>query len=125
MFPGSDDFAQPAGHPIGQDRQYVVALNLASTTPQWLQDIGGKPMAKGLDLSGGVHFVLQVDMEGALSKRLSDEEKNVKSALRDANIRYVRTRDMVRGTEIRVAFTSETVRDEALTVLTSSNEAGE
>ena len=50
-------------NPRGQNRRFVIALNLASTTPDWLRGIGGKPMAKGLDLSGGVHFVLQVDMD--------------------------------------------------------------
>ncbi|MCZ6889788.1 MAG: protein translocase subunit SecD [Gammaproteobacteria bacterium] len=106
-----------AFNPRGQNRRFVIALNLASTTPDWLRNIGGKPMAKGLDLSGGVHFVLQVDMDSALAKRLKDEEKNVKALLRDSNIRYVRSRDMVVGTEIRVGFTSDAVRDEAVAVV--------
>ncbi|MGL4316484.1 MAG: protein translocase subunit SecD, partial [Pseudomonas sp.] len=53
---------------LGDD--YVVALNLASTTPQWLRNIGAGPMKLGLDLSGGVHFLLEVDMDKALDARL-------------------------------------------------------
>ena len=48
-------------------QNYIVALNRASTTPQWLRDIGGKPMSLGLDLSGGVHFLLQVNMDDYLA----------------------------------------------------------
>ncbi len=50
---------------LGDD--YVVALNLAPTTPEWLQKIGAKPMKLGLDLRGGVHFLLEVDMDKAIS----------------------------------------------------------
>jgi|GEM_PF-6276050 len=51
------------------EADYIVALNRAPTTPQWLRDIGGKPISLGLDLSGGVHFLLQVDMETFLARR--------------------------------------------------------
>ncbi|MGZ8263685.1 MAG: protein translocase subunit SecD, partial [Burkholderiales bacterium] len=53
---------------LGED--YVVALNLLSRNPQWLASIGALPMYLGLDLRGGVHFLLQVDMKGALTKRM-------------------------------------------------------
>ncbi|HAL67973.1 MAG TPA: protein translocase subunit SecD, partial [Pseudomonas sp.] len=52
---------------LGDD--YVVALNLAQTTPQWLRNLGASPMKLGLDLSGGVHFLLEVDMDKAMSAR--------------------------------------------------------
>ena len=69
---------EEALNPPGEERRYIIALSLASTTPQWLTDIGGKPMAKGLDLAGGIHFVLQVDMVEALAKRLGDELQKAK-----------------------------------------------
>lgn len=53
---------------MGDD--YVVALNLAPTTPQWLRNLGASPMKLGLDLSGGVHFLLEVDMEKAVAARM-------------------------------------------------------
>ncbi len=61
---------------------YVVALNLAQTTPQWLRDIGAKPMKLGLDLRGGVRFVLEVDMEKALEQRLTSASRDVRRELR-------------------------------------------
>lgn len=67
---------------------YIVALNLAPTTPKWLSDIGGMPMKLGLDLSGGVHFLLEVDLDSALKTRLEGDLEDVKSTLREARIRY-------------------------------------
>ena len=71
---------------LGDD--YVVALNLAETTPGWLRSIGGSPMKLGLDLSGGVHFLLEVDMEKAISARLKVYDTEAKSILRKERIRY-------------------------------------
>jgi preprotein translocase subunit SecD len=71
---------------LGDD--YVVALNLAQTTPKWLRSIGATPMKLGLDLSGGVHFLLEVDMDKALSARLNVYEGEVKSLLRKEKVRY-------------------------------------
>ncbi|WP_445514503.1 protein translocase subunit SecD [Stenotrophomonas sp. 3(2025)] len=67
---------------------YTVALNLASTVPDWLAKLGGRPMVLGLDLQGGVHFVLQVDQKAALDKRLDAYTEDVRSTLRDARIAY-------------------------------------
>ncbi|MCQ4307627.1 protein translocase subunit SecD [Pseudomonas stutzeri] len=67
---------------------YVVALNLAPTTPDWLRSLGASPMKLGLDLSGGVHFLLEVDMEKAVETRLNVHEGEVKSLLRKERIRY-------------------------------------
>ncbi len=69
--------------------QFVVALNLASTTPRWLQALGAHPMSYGLDLSGGVHFLLEVDMDKAIGDRMKSEEDNIRRVLRDARLRYV------------------------------------
>ncbi len=68
--------------------KYTVALNLASTVPDWLAKLGGRPMVLGLDLQGGVHFVLQVDQKAALDKRLDAYTEDVRSTLRDARIPY-------------------------------------
>jgi preprotein translocase subunit SecD len=71
---------------MGDD--YVVALNLAPTTPDWLRSVGASPMKLGLDLSGGVHFLLEVDMEKAITARLKVYESEVKTLLRKERIRY-------------------------------------
>ena len=104
-------------NPAGEVRAFVVALNLASTTPGWLEGLGGKPMAKGLDLSGGIHFVLEVDVESALAKRLEDDAENVRVRLREERIRYLRTGEMVRDNAIRIGFADAASRDRALEVL--------
>ena len=67
---------------------YTVALNLASNVPPWLQRIGAQPMVLGLDLQGGVHFVLQVDQKAALEKRVDSYVEDVRVTLRDNRIRY-------------------------------------
>lgn len=67
---------------------YVVALNLASTVPEWLSKLGGRPMVLGLDLQGGVHFVLQVDQKAALEKRIDAYAEDMRLSLRDARIPY-------------------------------------
>jgi preprotein translocase subunit SecD len=77
---------------LGED--YTVALNLASTVPPWLAKLGGKPMVLGLDLQGGVHFVLQVDQKAALQKRVDAFAEDVRATLRDNRIAY-------QGVEVR------------------------
>jgi preprotein translocase subunit SecD len=67
---------------------YIVALNLAPTTPDWLVALGGKPMKLGLDLRGGVHFLLEVDLDSALATRLEADMQNIKAELREERIRY-------------------------------------
>jgi preprotein translocase subunit SecD len=67
---------------------FVVALNLAQTTPDWLRGMGAGPMKLGLDLSGGVHFLLEVDMDKALDARRKVYEGEVKSVLRKERVRY-------------------------------------
>jgi preprotein translocase subunit SecD len=66
---------------------FIVALNLAPTTPDWLSDYGGQPMKLGLDLSGGVHFKLEVDVEAANTRRVEYYESAVKRLLREDRIR--------------------------------------
>jgi preprotein translocase subunit SecD len=71
---------------LGED--YTVALNLASTVPPWLAHLGGKPMVLGLDLQGGVHFVLQADQKAALQKRVDAFAEDIRATLRDNRIPY-------------------------------------
>ena len=73
---------------LGED--YVVALNLLSRSPQWLTRINALPMYLGLDLRGGVHFLLQVDMKAALDKALEAATGDIRSALREQKIRLFR-----------------------------------
>ena len=72
---------------VGSD--LIVALNLAPTTPQWLKNIGAKPMKLGLDLRGGVHFLMEVDTKTALTNRLNGTLQDLKIKLREKEIRYV------------------------------------
>ena len=104
-------------NPPGEERQFVVALNLASTTPEWLKGIGGEPMALGLDLKGGAHFVLQVDMEEALAKRLTDEVEKIKDMLREERVRYRSTANAVQGEVIRMGFATAELRNRAMATI--------
>ncbi|MBU1426559.1 MAG: protein translocase subunit SecD [Gammaproteobacteria bacterium] len=71
---------------LGED--YMVALNLLTRSPQWLTSLNALPMYLGLDLRGGVHFLLQIDMKGALDKALESDSGDIRSTLREANIPY-------------------------------------
>ncbi len=72
---------------LGSD--YIVALNIASTVPDWLEKLGARPMSLGLDLQGGVHFLMQVDQKAALEKRLEATTEDLRVLLRDKRIAYV------------------------------------
>ncbi|MDV5171394.1 protein translocase subunit SecD [Photobacterium rosenbergii] len=71
---------------LGDD--FIVALNLAPSTPAWLESIGANPMKLGLDLRGGVHFLMEVDMDAAMDKLLGQQEETFRTELREAKIRY-------------------------------------
>ena len=117
-----DDDSQLRGREIvvraleGLDEHYVVALTRASTTPRWLQDLGAKPMSLGLDLSGGVHLLLQVDMKKFLRDRMVSMQETARDALVDARVRYV-GRDWVDGSGLRIPFRTADARDRAADVL--------
>jgi len=98
---------------------YVVALNLLSSSPTWLTRIGALPMYLGLDLRGGVHFLLQVDMKGALSKSLDGLGADVRSSLRDQKVQYSGLgRD---GTQLTVKFRDAESRDKASKEITKNH----
>lgn len=82
------DAIQKVVAPNPDDSPYVVALNLASKTPAWMASINARPMYLGLDLRGGVHFMLQVDMQAALTKKAESYAGDLRSVLRDKNIRH-------------------------------------
>ncbi|MFM8609744.1 MAG: protein translocase subunit SecD [Burkholderiaceae bacterium] len=82
------DAIQKALIPDASDPSYVVALNLLSRSPEWLRAIHAAPMYLGLDLRGGVHFMLQVDMQAALTKRAEALSGDLRFALREKNIRH-------------------------------------
>ena len=86
-------------------RDYVVAQNLAPTTPEWLTNIGAGPMTLGLDLSGGVHFLLQVDMDKALETRVNVYQSEVRGLMRTEGLRY---RSLpTQGTTLQFGFADE------------------
>ncbi|WP_087503081.1 protein translocase subunit SecD [Pseudomonas sp. SID14000] len=94
---------------LGDD--YVVALNLAQTTPQWLRNLGASPMKLGLDLSGGVHFLLEVDMDKAMNARMKVYEGEVKTLLRKERIRYRSLPQQDGG--IMLGFADDATREQA------------
>ena len=96
-------------------KDYSVALNLLSQTPNWLLAIGAKPMYLGLDLRGGVHFLLQVDMKAALDKAAESSVGDFRTSLRREKINYFGiNRD---GQKVEVKFETEAELEKALTVL--------
>ncbi|MDD4967618.1 protein translocase subunit SecD [Halothiobacillus sp.] len=96
---------------LGED--YPVALNLAPAAPRWMQDMGAKPMYLGLDLRGGVHFLMQIDMQAAIKTALERRVDGMRGDLRKANIRYVAA-DVENGNEIALRFPDAAARDAAL-----------
>ncbi len=93
---------------------YVVALNLAPTTPQWLLAIGAAPMKLGLDLRGGVHFLLEVDMSKILEQRQESYTTEVKAKLREAKIAYRAVSDVANGLSIKFETVAERSQAQAL-----------
>ncbi len=82
------DAIQKALIPDPSDPPYIVALNLLSRSPKWLSSLGAAPMYLGLDLRGGVHFMLQVDMQAALTKKAESLSGDLRTVLREKNIRH-------------------------------------
>ena len=94
---------------------YVVALNLLSNSPRWMAHINALPMYLGLDLRGGVHFLLQVDMKGALTKAADRYAQDVRQVLRAKDVRYGGiSRD---GQAVQVRFRDAALRDQAMQIL--------
>lgn len=111
------DAIQTELNPDKDNPIYVVALNLVSNSPKWMAQLGALPMNKGLDLRGGVHFLLQVDMQEALKKRVESYVSDIRSALREKKIYPAgMTRD---GTKISIRFRAQDIREKAVAELKS------
>ncbi len=95
--------------------EYVVALNLAPATPDWLRLLRAEPMVLGLDLQGGVHFLMQVDMDTARAQQLERFAGSIRNVLRDGNIRYRTVR--VDRTQIVAELRSEEDRERAMRLI--------
>ena len=97
------------------DPTFIVALNLVSRSPDWLTSLHAFPMYLGLDLRGGVHFLMQVDMKAALTKKAESMASDVRTMLRDKNIRHAGiTRE---GNDVAINFRDEATRTQALNLL--------
>jgi preprotein translocase subunit SecD len=96
---------------------YIVALNLAPTTPAWLSAFGAKPMNLGLDLRGGVHFLMEVDMDAAVEMALNGYASDFRTLLRDEKIRYKSI--LVESGKVKIAFRSSEDRDQAMSKMAS------
>ena len=106
-------------NPDPSDPSYVVALNLVPNTPQWLLNLHALPMYLGLDLRGGVHFMLEVDMEAAVQKRVDALSADLRTQFRDERIRHAGiTRS---GTSLDVTFRSAQERDKARDLLRNTH----
>ena len=113
------DAIERAFNPDSSDPQYVIALNLLTASPQWLTSLNALPMYLGLDLRGGVHFLLQVDMPGALQKRLDSTAADLRSLLRDKNVRHAGiNRD---GDRIVIKFRDAETRERASKTLADNS----
>ncbi len=94
---------------------YVVALNLAQTTPEWLRKIGGNPIKLGLDLRGGVRFVLEVDMSKTVSQRLENLSRDIRTELRTQKIAVTNLQNKQNG--LTINFADSKARDQAINML--------
>jgi len=109
------DVIDKALNPDPSDPGWIVALNLLSDSPNWLTSLRALPMYLGLDLRGGVHFLLQVDMKLALSKRIDGTVNDLRTLLRDRNVRHAGIARVGDGIEIR--FRDEDTRGRARTTI--------
>ncbi len=113
------DVIEKSLNPNAADSTYTVALNLLPASPSWLSALGAHPMYLGLDLRGGVHFLLQVDMQGALTARYDSIVTDLRAAMRDQKIEQ--TGIDRSGMSVVVSFNSEAMRDRAVAALRTRN----
>ncbi len=107
-----------AYNPDAADPRYIVALNLVSRSPHWLRSMGAHPMFLGLDLRGGVHFLMQVDMKAALTQKAESISGDIRTLLRDKDIRHSGIRRD--GNDVSVRFRDAATRDAARGLLSDS-----
>ncbi len=112
------DVIESTLNPDPQDPSYIVALNLLSASPNWLTSIHALPMYLGLDLRGGVHFLLEVDMPGALTKRLDATAGDLRTLMRDRSVRHAGiTRE---GNTVQLRFRDAAQREAARNAILNS-----
>lgn len=111
----SRDIIEKLLNPDPADPAYVVALNLVPNTPQWLLSLNALPMYLGLDLRGGVHFLLAVDMKAAVTKRIDAASGEVRTVLRDKKIRHTGINRV--GDTLEISFRNAEDEDNALDIL--------
>jgi len=110
------DALTKALNPNAEDPSYIVALNLLSRSPHWLTTVHALPMYLGLDLRGGVHFLMQVDMKAALTKKAEALTGDIRTLLRDKNLRHAGiTRD---NNNVEIRFRDRETLSAAVTLLT-------
>jgi len=102
---------------VEEKLDYLSSLNRASTAPDWLQGIGGKPMSLGLDLSGGVHFLLQVDMDQYLSGVIENAAEGIRDQLIEDRIRFIPGRNWIKDNSIVIKFREEADKEAASNAL--------
>lgn len=111
------DVVEKLLNPDPSDPGYVVALNLVPNTPQWLLSLNALPMYLGLDLRGGVHFLLAVDMKAAVTKRIEAASGEVRTLLRDRKIRHTGINRV--GDTLEISFRTSEEMEQALDILRS------
>ena len=99
--------------------EVIIALNLQPSTPEWLKNIGGSPLRLGLDLSGGVHFLLEVDIENAVSNRLESALNEFRKKFREDRVRYVKSANT--GSAIIFNFDSNDDYGNAISIINKDN----
>jgi len=100
---------------------FITALNLAPSTPAWLAAIGGEPLKLGLDLRGGVHFLMEVDMDEAISKEQEQMVQDLRAELREQKIRFRGIEKASSATGVILRFTSQDILDDAVDYLKPIN----
>ena len=101
------------------DNKFVTALNLAPTTPGWLRALHAKPMYMGLDLRGGVHFLMEVDMDAAIKKAMNNYKDSIRLSLRKEKVRYQGV--LVKGDHLEVVFKDEESLKKGRAVIAKTN----
>lgn len=96
--------------------EFIVALNLAPTTPEWLRNLNAQPMKLGLDLNGGVHFLLEVDIEAAVDARLESLSGQIRTLLREDRVRYS-SNELRDDQVLEIGFRSEEERSKGLALI--------
>ena len=99
--------------------EVIIALNLQPSTPEWLKNIGGSPLRLGLDLSGGVHFLLEVDIENAVANRLESALNEFRKKFREDRVRYVKSVNT--GSAIIFNFDSNDDYGNAISIINKDN----